>query len=528
MAKPQIIDCENGATIIYQKQTAFNGASFVIGFRGGAKLDGEYKGLSHLLEHLLFREVSDNLTKNILNNILQYSINQNAFTSKDMICVDFSVVDKNIGLALDNAMRMITKTRFTEKQIKNEIEIVKQEINLNKINPDEEEVGAVEALLESLAVNPDKMTSLDILGSPKTLNTVTPEILKRYVKRYFNLDNLVVSVTSNKPMEEVVNLVNEKIFSKLTNATSDEYIVDFPELTNYKNDNYMIALPQDDAHNVVMDLLVRENTGVIDTLLVDQMARINANLAKKKGTKQFVEEDIDNLKYAYDVIESYMMNNIGGVLWNALRGKKGLVYSYSLQNVDMGTAKFKCFEAITNGSNLRTTTKKVCDVIKGLGENGYNKQTFKFVKQALVDQKNASLQKYKNYSAMDNFNGYMLGLPTLDYDAVTKFIAEIDYDMFNEYVKTAYFSPNVSMAVEGKFDARKCYNLVEIEQLVGNNTHKQAKAQLNTPVIQMTAGVTSVPGNVAEIVLKSQPQPEPQPEVPKIKTIDDKELERKM
>ena len=68
MAKPQIIECENGATVVYQKQKAFNGASFVIGFRSGAQLDGEYKGLSHLLEHLLFREVSEDLTKNILNN----------------------------------------------------------------------------------------------------------------------------------------------------------------------------------------------------------------------------------------------------------------------------------------------------------------------------------------------------------------------------------------------------------------------------------------------------------------------------
>ena len=54
MAKQQVINMENGSTLIYQKQKSFNGTSFVIGFRSGCQLDGKYLGLSHLLEHLLF------------------------------------------------------------------------------------------------------------------------------------------------------------------------------------------------------------------------------------------------------------------------------------------------------------------------------------------------------------------------------------------------------------------------------------------------------------------------------------------
>ena len=100
--------------------------------------------------------------------------------------------------------------------------------------------------------------------------------------------------------------------------------------------------------------------------------------------------------------------------------------------------------------------------------------------------------------------------------------------MFNEYVKTEYFEPNISVAVEGKFDSRKCYNLVEIEQMAGNNNHKQAKTQLNTPVMQMTGSVKNVPENVVEIVQAQMPKQEPAPEVPKIVKIDDKTMERKM
>ena len=130
MAKQQVVELENGAVVVYQKQESFNGYSFIFGFRSGAQLDGKHAGLSHLLEHLLFRSSKDDLTKNILDNILRYSIDQNAFTSEDMICVDFSAVDKNVGIALDNCMNMITNREFTAEQIAKEVAVVKQEINL--------------------------------------------------------------------------------------------------------------------------------------------------------------------------------------------------------------------------------------------------------------------------------------------------------------------------------------------------------------------------------------------------------------
>ena len=81
MAKQEVLELENGATLVYQKQSVFNGYSFVIGFRSGAQLDGKYKGLSHLLEHLLFSGSTQSKTKSILNRVLAYSINQNAFTT---------------------------------------------------------------------------------------------------------------------------------------------------------------------------------------------------------------------------------------------------------------------------------------------------------------------------------------------------------------------------------------------------------------------------------------------------------------
>ena len=260
MAKQQVVEFENGATLVYQKQEAFNGYSFIIGFRSGAQLDGKHAGLSHLLEHLLFRSPKEDLTRNILDNILRYSIDQNAFTSENMICVDFSAVDKNVAIALENCMNMITNREFTAEQIAQEIAVVKQEINLEIDRLKRTPITSMTQFLDAISESESKLMGIDILGSPKTLSTVTPELLTRYVDRYFNTNNMVISVTSNKPLEKVIELLNDKVFSRVQPATDEKYIIDFPEPEFFKPVNMLVAIPNPSMTNVKVNLLLRERS----------------------------------------------------------------------------------------------------------------------------------------------------------------------------------------------------------------------------------------------------------------------------
>ena len=190
MAKQQVYEFENGATLIYQKQSVFNGYSFVIGFRSGAQLDGKLKGLSHLLEHLMFRSSSSkSMKKNVLNDILKYSINQNAETEQNYIASTFSVTNDNVVFALQNQMNMFTGKSFNETQIKREIEIVKQENNLLYDELSCAQLTAYDALLNGLKVPQKKLNPLDLGGSTRTLNLIKPEHLKKYVERYLDVIN---------------------------------------------------------------------------------------------------------------------------------------------------------------------------------------------------------------------------------------------------------------------------------------------------------------------------------------------------
>lgn len=472
MAKQQVAYVEDlGATIIYQKQSTFNGYSFVIGFRSGAQLDGKYKGLSHLLEHLLFRNPDKDMTNNILNDIVKYSINQNAYTSKNFIVSVFSATQANVKFALNNCVRTFTNKNFSKDQIKKEIEIVKHEIDLKKYDILDESVRgmAFETLISHLTENEDVTSSLDILGTPKTLNSITPEILTEYVERYFNLDNMVISITSNKSFEDAVNICAEYIFPHFKRASEEKYIVPLPEPETFKNVNMLYGLPIAEAQNVTIELLLRE-----------------------RGTWS---ENLDK-ELAYATIEEYMMNTIGGLLWDTLRIKNNLVYSSHLANLDYGSAKFKCIQAITSAPKMRKTISEICKCIKNISENGFPKEFFETVKQALTDTQNASLLKFKSCSAYGNFADYITSTPFVDYKKAYDYIKTMTYEEFNEYITSIYKQANVSVAIEGNFDSRKVYNLVEIEEMLGNYRHKEQKENLNQPVIQ----ATSIPSYESEMI----------------------------
>ncbi len=458
MAKQQVYKLDNGATIIYQKQSAFNGYSFSIGFRCGSQLDGKYKGLSHALEHMLVKAQNYKSTQKYLDDMLKYTINQNAFTTQHTICVsDFTAVDKNIDDALAFTQKMLSRKHFSKDQLAREIEVIKQEILMDKEEHKFEIPSAFDCLLTSLCENPPK--DIDILGNAKTLKLLTPELLSSYVKRYFNSDNLVISVTTNKSVEKVFELCSKYILSTVQPATNPKYIIPPPEPPTFKPANTLVAMPDAECEGVSICLMFRERSAPA--------------------------EDI-NLEYAYGTIEDYLLNNSGSMLWNVLREKNQLVYTYGFQNMNLGNVKFKSFYTLTSSAKMRKTIYELCKMIRSIATNGITEKQFNDVKTALTDIKSATLSKFKASSAQSNYFDYIEGKEFIDYKKVNDYISKITYQDFCKYIMSVYATANVSVAIEGKFDSRKCYNLLEIEKMLGNYSHVENTEDFNTPRIEVT------------------------------------------
>ena len=60
------------------------------------------------------------------------------------------------------------------------------------------------------------------------------------------------------------------------------------------------------------------------------------------------------------------------------------------------------------------------------------------------------------------------------------------FEDFNNYIKSAYTNPKLSVSAEGLFDTRKMYRLVELEIMAGNTEHIENLWDYNNPVYEAT------------------------------------------
>lgn len=462
MAKQQIVKFDNGSTLIYQKDGSFNGAKFAIGFLSGAKLDGKHKGLAHLAEHLMFRTTNEKTTEAMLYDLLKYTTNENARTTKDMIITHFTTTNKNIEKVLDlYSNKILFNKKFSDEQIAKEIEVIRHEIEMIQESDSLYIPNASDLLLENLIIN-DRTSKKELVGTTKTLKTITPKMLHDYVDRYFNAENLIISVTSNKPLNEIIDLCVKHFIGKVKPAKKPEYIVPMPEELKVSNTNMFIANPDPESYTTTVTFFIKTGEGRIKN---------------------------PELEYALEILEDvsvYGSDNSSGLMHKALRYDNQLVYQLWSSDVDLDTAQFKALTAVTNSKKLRKTIKEICKMVKDLGLYGITKERFDAAKQVLTDTENANLNKFPATSPLGNLNDYITNTPFIDYKKVMEYIKNISYEEFNDYLLNKYFEPNVSVGITGNFDARQCYNLIEIEKMMGNYAHAGQEDVLNLPIAQAT------------------------------------------
>ncbi len=477
MIKQKIADYNNGATLIYEKDNSFDGYTFVIGFRSGSQLDNEQDasgiddmlpkkvakkddkaGLAHLLEHLFFREISeDDSKKTAINRLNNYCLDINAFTTMDSVCAAFSSTEENIVPAIKSIMRILVNKKFTQEQINKEIEVIRHEIDIynKKITRHDKRLFTM-YLKKLLNIHANEnLYDSQLVGSVETLKNITPNDLKQYVEKYFNLDNLMISVVTNKPFKDVNTLCEKYIFPKLSSARDESFVVDYTLPQAYNSQNVLIGAPSKSS-NVELNLILRERF----SLAVDP------------------EKEI-----AYDIIEERMMNGLSGILYKQLRTDSQLVYQYGLHNIDLETTKLKNFELITNGAKLNKTIRTVCSLIKKIGTQGIPKESFEKAKKELCVLKQ-SIKTSDSASAWDNYSKLLSGEQLIDEDKVWDYIRNMKFEDINSHLTNIYSKGNISMLVGGDFDTRKIPNLIELEELIGNKAHSNLKPSLNFSISQ--------------------------------------------
>jgi predicted Zn-dependent peptidase len=200
---------ENGATVLIDEMQDVR--SFSLGFFVGAGSSEEppgKRGLSHFLEHVLFKRTRRRTTVQIARAIDRLGGDVDAFTTKEYTGFYAHTLDTRFAEALDLLGDIVLAPAFESDDIEMERGVILEEIGETNDSPDD--------LVHEMFVRSFWRThplGEPILGTAHTVRDIGVGDLYRYYRERYNPDNLIVSVAGHVRELEVLDSL-EKLFRR--------------------------------------------------------------------------------------------------------------------------------------------------------------------------------------------------------------------------------------------------------------------------------------------------------------------------
>ncbi len=93
-------------------------------------------GISHFLEHMVFKGTKDRTAAEIARQMDSIGGNMDAFTAKECICFNVKVLDEHMPMALDVLSDLVLNPVFDATDIIREQGVILEEIKMDEDNPD--------------------------------------------------------------------------------------------------------------------------------------------------------------------------------------------------------------------------------------------------------------------------------------------------------------------------------------------------------------------------------------------------------
>jgi len=188
--------------------------------RGSRHETSEQGGIAHFVEHMLFKGTGTRSAEDIAQAIDSIGGQLDAFTAKEYASYYIKVLDEHLPTAVDLLSDIVMNPRFDLEDLDKEKKVILEEIKMVEDTPDD--------LVHELFTQhfwEGHALGRPILGSPESVESFTPEILRDYFGGTYVAPNLIVSAAGNIDHARVRELI-EPAFAALppTSAIYDDTV----------------------------------------------------------------------------------------------------------------------------------------------------------------------------------------------------------------------------------------------------------------------------------------------------------------
>ena len=208
----------NGLIVLTERMEHMRSVAMGIWIKSGSRCEpAETNGISHFVEHMLFKGTRSRSAQLIAREMDSIGGNLDAFTGKETICFNVKSLADHVPIALDILSDLVLNPLFAANDIERERGVVLEEIKIDEDNPD-----VLVAELFTQAFWKDHPLGKPILGTSATVAKLDRQSLLAYHGDRFHGGNILFSAAGNLDHDRFTEAVAEKFSSLAGGETLHE------------------------------------------------------------------------------------------------------------------------------------------------------------------------------------------------------------------------------------------------------------------------------------------------------------------
>lgn len=276
---------DNGLTIatdrVHSARSVAIGVWVAIGSRDEP---AERSGVSHFLEHLLFKGTSTRSATDISRTVDRVGGDINAFTAKEYTSYYCRMPARHAGLGIELLGDVLTRSTLSDADVESERQVILEELAMDDDSPDD---VALRTLTQQ--VFPDHGLGRDTAGERGTVKAITAADVRGFFCEHYTTGATVVAVAGDIDHDDIVAQVNAAL-------------VDMPEGDG--------RIPRVSPATVGPSLAIDDDSEQVHLAI---------------GGRSLPREHVD--REALDVVNHIFGGGLSSRLFDEIRERRGLAYS---------------------------------------------------------------------------------------------------------------------------------------------------------------------------------------------------------
>jgi predicted Zn-dependent peptidase len=195
----------NGIRIISETVPHVRSVSIGVWIGTGARRETvELNGISHFIEHMLFKGTSKRSAEEIAREADSTGGNLDAYTAKELVSYNIKVLDEHLPGAFDLLADLVLNPRFDPEDIAKEKGVILEELKMEVDNP---EYLVHETFFSKFWRNHSLGRS--ILGTKATIGAFDQEMIRKYYDEVYCSSNIVITAAGHVLHSRIVELALE-------------------------------------------------------------------------------------------------------------------------------------------------------------------------------------------------------------------------------------------------------------------------------------------------------------------------------